>query len=444
MPRSGLSPSGQRTRPAVQARAAAFVAGERRSRALPGELRWRPRRCAAGQIAPLALFGVLIASAALILMFNTGQQVTERSQVANAADAAAYSGAVWTARHLNFMAYTNRAMLANHLAVGHLVSYVSWARYVHDSVDHIDRLTQWIPYVGRYIDIVQQAASHVRAGAERGAAIAIPAIDAWNGSFRAAQIEARASLALDGLTELMQQTARRHDPQIRINDAGELSALPTELRSFIDAQLIGRLGSAPMFVRAYAAGEDGNALEELISSSLRTNRDLQRWMQGERGWRENLIVAQLRKRGATSTYQSKTSADWRAGDQLQYRTRGLFGWRRWRRIGVGQASAREFTGGYAGVPSYHNLAGPPGHRSLFIVAVATKRQSAVPTVNAFGLTTAARPLAVAAAARVRFRRPHSGFDPLGSRQSEYANLFNPFWEASLAPLEEAAGVQGES
>src|SRR5687768_1271021 len=75
-----------------------------------------------GQIAPVALFGVLIASAVLVVMFNTGQKVTERSQVANAADAAAYSGAVWTARHLNFMAYTNRAMIANHAAVGHFVS----------------------------------------------------------------------------------------------------------------------------------------------------------------------------------------------------------------------------------------------------------------------------------------------------------------------------------
>lgn len=111
-----------------------------------------------GQIAPVALFGVLIASAALMLMYNTGQKVTEKSQVANAADAAAYSGAVWTARHLNFMAYTNRAMIANHAAVGHLVSYVSWIRYIDDSIEYIDRITQFIPYVGQYVDMVEQVA----------------------------------------------------------------------------------------------------------------------------------------------------------------------------------------------------------------------------------------------------------------------------------------------
>src|SRR5215218_5215023 len=91
-----------------------------------------PRDSQRGQIAPIALFGVLIASAVLVLMYNAGQKVTEKSQVANAADAAAYSGAVWTARHLNFMAYTNRAMVANHVAVGHFVSYVSWVRYIND------------------------------------------------------------------------------------------------------------------------------------------------------------------------------------------------------------------------------------------------------------------------------------------------------------------------
>ncbi len=122
-----------------------------------------------GQIAPVALFGVLISSAMLVVMFNTGQKVTERSLVANAADAAAYSGAVWTARHLNFIAYTNRAMIANHVAVGHFVSYVSWVRYIDDSLQAIDRVTQWIPYVGQYVDMAEQISAQVRDATEQAA-----------------------------------------------------------------------------------------------------------------------------------------------------------------------------------------------------------------------------------------------------------------------------------
>jgi hypothetical protein len=137
-----------------------------------------------GQIAPVALFGVLITSAVLVVMFNTGQKVTERSLVANAADAAAYSGAVWTARHLNFMAYTNRAMIANHVAVGHFISYVSWVRYINDSLQAIDRVTQWIPYVGQYVDLAEQISAQVRDATEQAAQITVPLIDGWNSNLR--------------------------------------------------------------------------------------------------------------------------------------------------------------------------------------------------------------------------------------------------------------------
>src|SRR5687768_2322917 len=160
-----------------------------------------------GQIAPVALFGVLITSAVLVVMFNTGQKVTERSLVANAADAAAYSGAVWTARHLNFMAYTNRAMIANHVAVGHFISYVSWVRYINDSLQAIDRVTQWIPYVGQYVDLAEQISAQVRDATEQAAQITVPLIDGWNTNLRAAQVEAQASLALRNLQALMAQTA---------------------------------------------------------------------------------------------------------------------------------------------------------------------------------------------------------------------------------------------
>lgn len=397
-----------------------------------------------GQIAPVALFGVLIASATLMLMYNTGQKVTEKSQVANAADAAAYSGAVWTARHLNFMAYTNRAMIANHAAVGHAVSYVSWIRYIDDSIGYVDNITQFIPYVGQYVDMVEEIAGQVRDVAERTAAIMIPAIDGWNDNFRAAQIEAQASLALNNLNELMQQTAQSWDPAIRVNDRDEFDEMPGELRATVELQLMAQLASVPGFVERYTAGNDHNTIAELISSSLQSNNDVRRWIAGERGWRQNLLMAQIRKQGSTSGSQTANGADWRATDQLQYRTRGLFGWRSWRRIGnrASRASATEFESGYSGVPAWYNVSGAPGDQSLRIAAIATKRQSQVSTRAALGMTANTRPLAVAAMAQVEFRRPRgSSFAALDNREHEYANLFNPFWDARLVSVEAALGAQ---
>jgi len=395
-------------------------------------------RCQAGQIAPVALFGVLIASGVLAMMFNTGQKITERSQVANAADAAAYSGAVWTARHLNFMAYTNRAMIANHAAVGHFVSYVSWIRYINDSIDYIDRITRFIPYVGQYVEIVQEVASQIREVTEEAAQVAVPAIDGWNANFRAAQVEAQASLALDHLNDLMQHTAQAYDSAILINDHGELGAMPEELRSVVELQLVGQLANVPLFVQRYTAGNDRGSVGDLIAASLRNNSDTQHWISGERGWREDLLAAQIRKQGSTVNTQTDSSANWRATDQLQYRTRGLFGWGNWRRIGAraSTASAMQFDADYKGVPAYYNVAGNPGERSLRIAVIATKRQSRVATTNLFGMNVGDAPLAVAATASVEFRRPRgNAFVPLRSDREEYANLFNPFWDARLVPVE---------
>lgn len=399
------------------------------------------RQC--GQIAPIAAFGVLIASATLMLMYNTGQKITEKSQVANAADAAAYSGAVWTARHLNFMAYTNRAMIANHAAVGHVVSYVSWIRYIDDSIGYIDNITQFIPYVGQYVDMVEEIAGQLRNVTERTAAVVVPAIDGWNANFRAAQLEAQASLALNNLQNLMQQTAQSWDPAIRINDRNELDQMPDALRMAVEVQILAQLASVPAFVQRYTASNDNNSVGELISRSLQSNNDMQRWISGERGWRENLLLAQIRKQGSTSHTQTSSGADWRASDQLQHRTRGLFGWHSWRRIGnrTSRASATEFDSSYSGVPAYYNVSGAPGDQSLRIAAIATRRQTRVSTRAVLGMNADAQPLAVAAMAQVEFRRPPgNAFAALNNRQREYSNLFNPFWDARLVPVQSALGL----
>ncbi|NOY67698.1 MAG: hypothetical protein GXP13_09890, partial [Gammaproteobacteria bacterium] len=101
-----------------------------------------------GQALILSVFLVLATAMAAVLMYNTGQTTTEKTRLVNAADAAAYSGAVFVARNLNFIAYTNRAMIANHVAVGHFVSYVSWLRYVKKSIGKLNNYTRFIPYAG--------------------------------------------------------------------------------------------------------------------------------------------------------------------------------------------------------------------------------------------------------------------------------------------------------
>jgi hypothetical protein len=399
------------------------------------------RRRQVGQIAPVALFGILIASAALVLMYNTGQKITEKSNVTNAADAAAYSGAVWTARHLNFLAYSNRAMVANHIAVGHYVSYTSWLRYVHESIEEVDRVAQWIPYVGQYVDAVEEIIQEVREANDDIASEVVEGIDRLNGGYRAAQVETQASLALNHLNDLMRATARAYDPDINVNEKGDLDAMPSALRAPIQAQLLSQLSAVPTFVQRYTASNDRGSLNEVITSSLSTTDNNNRWIAGRRGWSDTRLIREVRKDGSTTHTQNDRNADWRASDRLRYRVRQLFGWGDWHSLGGTQrASARELYRNYAGVPNYYNLRGNPGDQSLRIGVLATKSQTRVATAQLLGMQSAREPIAAAAMARVEFRRPNgAAFASLAGSRVEYSNLFNPFWDAHLTAADLGLG-----
>ncbi len=60
-------------------------------------------------------------------MFSTGQVAATRQRLDNAADAAAYSAALWRARVMNYHAYANRAIVAQEVAIAQAVTLVSWA-----------------------------------------------------------------------------------------------------------------------------------------------------------------------------------------------------------------------------------------------------------------------------------------------------------------------------
>ena len=75
----------------------------------------------------LLFLGVVLLS--LVFLYKAGKITSEKMQLQNAADAAAYSVSVTEARDLNFMSYTNRAMVANEVAIGQMVGMASWATH---------------------------------------------------------------------------------------------------------------------------------------------------------------------------------------------------------------------------------------------------------------------------------------------------------------------------
>lgn len=75
----------------------------------------------------IVFLGITILS--LVFLYKAGKLTSEKMELQNAADGIAYSVAILEARDLNFMAYTNRAMIANEVAIGQAVGLASWPRH---------------------------------------------------------------------------------------------------------------------------------------------------------------------------------------------------------------------------------------------------------------------------------------------------------------------------
>jgi hypothetical protein len=87
-----------------------------------------PLRRQRGQALILGIFISVLVILAMFAMYSIGNQSVEKVRLQNNADAAAYSAAVAEARDYNYSAYTNRAMIANQVAVAQFVGLTSWFR----------------------------------------------------------------------------------------------------------------------------------------------------------------------------------------------------------------------------------------------------------------------------------------------------------------------------
>jgi Putative Flp pilus-assembly TadE/G-like len=87
----------------------------------------RGRQFGQSSVFVIVFLGITILS--LVFLYKAGKLTSEKMELQNAADGVAYSVAILEARDLNFMAYTNRAMVANEVAIGQAVGLASWPRH---------------------------------------------------------------------------------------------------------------------------------------------------------------------------------------------------------------------------------------------------------------------------------------------------------------------------
>ncbi len=79
-----------------------------------------------GQVMPFTVLFLAALILAIWILYDSGQINIQKMQLQNTADDAAYSSSVLMARNFNYIAYTNRAMVANQVAIGQMVGLASW------------------------------------------------------------------------------------------------------------------------------------------------------------------------------------------------------------------------------------------------------------------------------------------------------------------------------
>lgn len=178
-------------------------------RARSGSAR-KPKR-QLGQAIPLGIAVMLFSTALVLALFNTGQMTSEKMRLANTADAAAYSGMVWQARSLNFQAYTNRAMVANQVAIAQFVSFVSWSKYLAIGARNFDTVANFVWFLKPFSAAFRQVAEAINEIMIVVADIAVPILDALIEVLSASQTVVHYAAAAT-TWDIVQEVVRQNDP----------------------------------------------------------------------------------------------------------------------------------------------------------------------------------------------------------------------------------------
>lgn len=128
----------------------------------------------------LVFLSVLMLS--LLVFFNISEVSRKKVEVQNAADAVAYSAAVLEARHLNFTAYTNRAMIANEVGIAQTIGMTSWLLKWGKTLPN---LGWWLNKIITPIPIVGPILAPIIYGAFKAAGQAIDRVAGWVSIFAA-------------------------------------------------------------------------------------------------------------------------------------------------------------------------------------------------------------------------------------------------------------------
>lgn len=411
-------------------------------------------RAHSGQAMVLVLAFIASLVALMAVVFSVGQVVNDKIRLLDASDAAVLGAAQWEARSLNYQSYLNRAILANEVAIGQLVSLRSWSAYMATTTLNASRVARFIPPLAAPIQAVARGWAVVDRGIQSSAPPLEANISRWNVQMLARMQAAAHVQAPIVAADVARQIAHDNEPR------AELAASSRLMQA--------RNGNAWLgaFTRRYQrGGGDLRRFAQLVADS----RD------GFTAWRSGDLLpggspVQVSRRGGTDLIGEYS---WRGVDTLSAHVNLLvatqeipIGWgaaenhlrpvgargehggslRRNRLASQRATRALMPRNTYRGLPEIRDISRPQRRDERTLVYSLALRLPAdrIPTADQLTMPSglmlhdgsriglapafARQAMHALSSAEVYFQRPQARED----RREEYPSLFSPYWQARLA------------
>lgn len=387
-----------------------------------------------GQIIIFTALSGLVLVLMVASIFNVGVVIGEKMKAQDAADAGAYSQAVWEARTLNMLAYTNRAIISHMVTIAFCTAVFSQKELWH-RIKSVLSLISAFPYIG-YLSTGANALYSFWSTAANFAGTAREWARDWIIACQVAQDIMMAEFRLVTLRgDIPERAAGLIDPNIRANQSvnnladtwnyGSLESLTGSSRKRMNFD---------SFEEVYRNSMDGFS----NGTSFPRRAGLNVWPLFEVGFRGDLEINRGRYSSLSDTLVQKE--EFFAGVVWNFRPWPFDGWIYEARVPVVREPYTDLK--LDGFEMWSNhLPGEDGE-DIFpsVYVIATKSRQDILQIPLLNIGTN-QDVNAFARAEVFYWDPDEG--RRGDLETMQPNLFNPFWHARLAPVdEELEGLLG--
>tara|TARA_R110000851_G_scaffold161068_2_gene304661 strand:- start:68959 stop:70338 length:1380 start_codon:yes stop_codon:yes gene_type:complete len=169
-----------------------------------------------GQSLVLSLILMSFAAMTVLYSYNTAQLNIKSTKLQHTADNTAYSIATIAVRDFNFKAYTNRASVANQVAVAQMVGLSSWFNMTERFAENACDVLCWIPYIGQVIAAIQSGVAYANQVVQPFTELMITAENVILNILRGSQQAIHYASAVSSFTTA-KEIVKANDPKAELN-----------------------------------------------------------------------------------------------------------------------------------------------------------------------------------------------------------------------------------